>query len=72
MSRWVIKYSNESYPVMKEVFDENMSGTNGNINCTKAHEYTEWYKISVIEMTDTVIYPCCYSVNKVKETTNIN
>jgi len=44
---------------MKEVFDENISGTNGDINRTKAHEYTEWYKISVIEMTNTVVYPCC-------------
>ena len=48
-----------SYPVMEKVFDEDVSGANSDVNCTQTHKYTEWYKISVIEMPNTVIYPCC-------------
>lgn len=54
---------------MEEVLDENISGSNSNINCTKTHEYTERYKISVIEMTNTVIYPC-YNVRSRKPLIN--
>ena len=43
---------------MEEMFDEDISGANCDINCTKTHEYTERYKISVIKMSNTVIYPC--------------
>lgn len=43
---------------MKKVLDEDVSGANSDVNCTKTHEYTKWYKISVIEMTNTVVYPC--------------
>jgi len=42
---------------MEEMFDEDISWANCDINCTKTHEYTEWYKISVIKMANAVIYP---------------
>lgn len=46
---------------MEEVFDENIFGSNSNINCIKIYEYIERYKIFVIEMINIVIY-LCYNV----------
>ena len=42
---------------MKEVFNEECSSRHSDIKGSKAHEYTKRYKIFMVKMTNTVIYP---------------